>query len=91
MTTENLNNHNEAPLLALGFDDAILGYEMNSMRAVYSKDKMVEILMKDMSEEDAVEFLTYNVWGAYVGKQTPIYIDEMDGEELISHFQIKNA
>lgn len=87
MTTEKLAVTYDAPLLVDGFNDAIIGYEMNGMRAVYSKYKMVEILMKDMSEEDAVEFLAYNVWGAYVGDQTPIYVDEMDGNELINNFK----
>jgi hypothetical protein len=36
---------------------------------------MVEILMEDdMTEEDAIEYLDYNVIGAYVGELTPIYI-----------------
>ena len=76
----------DIPLLADGFNDAIIGYDMYGNRAVYSKYKMVEILMKDMSEEHAIEYLAYNVWGAYVGEQTPIYVDEMDSTELINNF-----
>jgi len=37
---------------------------------------MIEILMKeDMSREEAVEHLDYNVVGSYVGEKTPQYIN----------------
>lgn len=63
-------------LKADGFDDAIIGIEERSGRLVYDVDMMIHILIKDeeMSEEDAIEYLDYNVIGAYVGEQTPIYI-----------------
>jgi hypothetical protein len=44
----------------------------------YSKEIMVELLMeddKDLSEEDAWEFLEFNCFCAYVGEQTPIYVN----------------
>jgi len=65
-------------LFADGFDDAIIGLDTNSLRVVYSKQKMIECLMKDMELDDAIEYLEFNTWGAYVGEQTPIYIDEID-------------
>lgn len=63
-------------LKADGFDDAVIGIEERSGRLVYDIDLMIHILIKDeeMSEEDAIEYLDYNVIGAYVGEQTPIYI-----------------
>ncbi len=63
-------------LTADGFDDAILGIDTISHRVIYSYDKMVEILMEDdnMSEEEAIEFLEYNVVNAYVGEKTPIFV-----------------
>jgi hypothetical protein len=40
---------------------------------------MIEILIIDgMSYEDAIEYLEYNTWNAYVGLHTPIYIDSYD-------------
>ena len=60
-------------LFADGFDDAILGIDDSSMRVVYSVSKMIEVLKKEMDEEEAIEFLEYNVLGAYVGEKTPIY------------------
>lgn len=65
-------------LFADGFDEAIMGLDTNSLRVVYSKQKMIECLLKDMELDDAIEYLEFNTWGAYVGEQTPIYVDEID-------------
>jgi hypothetical protein len=64
-------------LTADGFDGAIVGVEPNSMRLVYDRDKMICILMTDeeMEEIDAIEYLEYNTWNAYVGEKTPIFIE----------------
>jgi hypothetical protein len=58
-----------------GYDKAVIGLTDNG-QLVYSKEKMVKILMKDcrdLSEEDAWEFLEFNCFCAYVGEQTPIF------------------
>ena len=57
-----------------GFDDAVIGIEVNTFRLVYSIDKMIAILTEDMCYEDAIEYLDFNVFSAYVGEKTPIYI-----------------
>ena len=64
-------------LTADGFDSAIVGVEPNSMRLVYDRNKMIGILMTDeeMEEIDAIEYLEYNTWNAYVGEKTPIFIE----------------
>lgn len=65
-------------LFADGFDDAIIGVETVSERVVYSKNIMIDILIDEgMDEIDAIEHLEYNVWGAYVGEHTPIYVEEI--------------
>lgn len=62
-------------LVADGFDAAIIGItEGIAPVVVYDWDKCVEILRKDMSEEDAIEYMSFNVTGAYVGPRTPIFI-----------------
>lgn len=74
---EIIENYEELEILkADGFDDAVIGIELSSGRLVYDTDKMIYILMNDeeMTEEDALEYLDYNVINAYVGEQTPIYI-----------------
>ena len=68
----------ETFLKADGFDDAILGVGESSMRLIYSVSKCIDILMEDMSDEDALEHFYYNVSGAYVGEQTPIWCDDFD-------------
>ena len=60
-----------------GYDKAILGITDNG-QLVYSKEIMVDLLIKmdpQMTEEDAWEFLDYNCFNAYVGEQTPIFIN----------------
>lgn len=71
-----------------GFDKAIIGYEPNSQRLVYDRDKMIMIAVEDMEmdHQDAVEYLEYNVWGAYVGEQTPIYIEMGSYDEIVDFF-----
>ena len=67
----------EECLTAEGFEDALVGctYGANVV-AVYDINKMIEILVEEGIEyDDAVEFLDYNVVGAYVGEKTPQYIN----------------
>lgn len=64
-------------LIADGFDDAIIGIDMHSMRVVYSVKKCIDILMDgEMEYVDAVEYFEFNVSGAYVGEQTPIWCQD---------------
>jgi len=63
-------------LKADGFDEAIIGIDESSMRLIYSVSKCISILMRDMSEEDALEHFYYNVSGSYVGDQTPIWCND---------------
>ena len=67
----------EQILIADGFDEAVIGIDEREMRVVYSVSKCIEILTRDMSEEDAIEHFNYNVSGAYVGEKTPIWCYDM--------------
>jgi hypothetical protein len=53
-----------------------MSLEWGPPRAVYSYDKCVEVLERDMDYEDAVEYMEFNVTGAYVGEQTPVFTRE---------------
>jgi len=66
------NYSDETFLIADGFDDAIIGVD-TSMKLIYSVTKCIEILMKDMTEDEAYEYFEYNVSGSYMGKKTPIW------------------
>jgi hypothetical protein len=70
-------------LLMDGLDDAIIGVSQRinePMLSVYSWEKIVEILTKrdDMDFEDAVEFIEFNILGAWVGEKTPIIVMPLD-------------
>lgn len=64
-------------LTADGFDSAILGVDEYSMRIIYSKKKILEILEAEheMDELEAIEYYDFNIVGAYMGEKTPIYME----------------
>jgi hypothetical protein len=63
-----------------GLEDALVGYSDVWMadgervqRAVYSGEKMIEIFMQQgMTDEEAAEWISFNVDRVYVGSSTPI-------------------
>lgn len=72
---------NPSALFADGFGEAIIGYSrrINLDYAVcYSYNKCVEILISrdGMSYSEAIEYMEFNVVGAYVGENTSIFIQE---------------
>jgi uncharacterized NAD-dependent epimerase/dehydratase family protein len=69
----------EEILKADGFDDAVIGIETSTMRLIYSESKCIDILINDqgMDEDEAREYLDFNVSCAYVGEQTPIWCDDV--------------
>tara|TARA_B110000285_G_C14710438_1_gene417534 strand:- start:101 stop:376 length:276 start_codon:yes stop_codon:yes gene_type:complete len=73
-----LISRSETALLADGFEEAILkvDYSKEKPRIVYHADKCIEILQTrdGMSDEEAEEFFDFNVTGAYVGPQTPLFV-----------------
>ena len=69
----------ESILLMDGFEDAFIGYSQRinePMLAVYSYDKMVDVLMfrDGMTHDEASEYIDFNCVGAWVGEQTPIIV-----------------
>ena len=61
-----------------GFDDAILGTTdtwLDEPKLVYDGMKILEILMDSgMTDEEAEEYCSYNIEGAYVGEATPLVV-----------------
>jgi hypothetical protein len=66
----------EDVLFADELDEAIIGFEPNLWKVVYSRDKCVDILSKHMSVEEAIDYLEYNTFNAYVGEKTPLWVDD---------------
>jgi len=70
----------ELILFADGLDEAIIGFDPNSWQVVYSRTKVIKILQErdEMSEEEAIEFAEYNIFGAYVGDRTPVWAEDFN-------------
>jgi hypothetical protein len=76
-------DHNPEALLADGFEDAFLGPAQRCGQptlAAYSYKKCVGILMSrdEMSEEEAIEWMDFNVVGAWAGPGTPVWVIDHD-------------
>lgn len=73
------NYADEEILKADGFDEAVIGIEVSTMRLIYSVCKCIEILITDqeMDLEDAIDYFDYNVRCAWVGDKTPIWCEDM--------------
>ena len=70
-----------------GFDSAIIGVGgrcNTDPMIVYDYDKMVDVLvMRDgMAQEEAEEYLDYNVVCAWIGDTTPIILKNKSIEEI---------
>jgi hypothetical protein len=67
-----------------GFDDCVIGTaniwrdQITVTVLVYSADAMIETMMDrdGMSDEEAQEFLLFNIEGAYIGIDTPVLVFE---------------
>ena len=75
-----MEDENPEALFADGFDDAIIGIcrkAGDSSVVAYSYEKCVEVLInqQEMSPEDAIEWMEFNVVSAYMGPHTPVFID----------------
>jgi len=95
MTIDEISEINPDALICDGFDEAIIGMaeriDLGPIVA-YDKDKIIEILMRDMDvkQDDvedgrtieeakfdlALEYFDFNILGAYVGEYTPIFISK---------------
>jgi hypothetical protein len=65
-------------LIADGFDNAVIGIDVSSMRLIYSVEKCINILIEQgMDMTEAVEYFEFNVSGSYVGEKTPIWCEDL--------------
>ena len=74
---EFINENAEGAVLLSGFDDCIIGVVSefgNGNRVLYSKEKIIKSLMKDMDEEEANEYFDYNIIGGHFGEQNPVFL-----------------
>ena len=84
MTKQEVISEFNAEALTLdGFDEAIIGIaERISMNPIvaYSVQKIIYILVKEHNLEfkDAEEYFEYNILGAFMGVNTPIFIHKLE-------------
>jgi hypothetical protein len=68
-------------MLVDGHENAIIGllesFDTTQPIVVYDKGQILLNLMKDMSETDARELFDFNILGAYVGEQTPVFVEPL--------------
>ena len=77
---------NNETLFADGFDEAIIGLDTSGdvFRVIYDREKMAEVLEEDgMTTMEAWEYLDYNVFNAYVGEGTPMYVHAGGKERVL--------
>jgi hypothetical protein len=66
-------------LFADGLDEAIIGFEPNLWRVVYSRNRCIEIIAAEgISTEDALEYLEYNTFNTYMGDKTPLWVEDFE-------------
>ncbi len=74
---EILTIENPEALLADGFDEALIGVaqQFKNSVALYDTNKCIAILVDrdGMTEEEAIEYIDYNILGAYMGENAPIF------------------
>jgi len=74
---QHLVEENPDALLADGFDQALIGIGRRVGQpslAIYDRNKCIKILASEMGYEDAEEYFEYNVSGAWMGPNTPIFM-----------------
>ena len=72
---DRLSAANPEALTLDGMDKALVGIggPFNQVLAIYDRAVLVVILRHGgLTEEEAQEYIEFNITGAYVGKQTPI-------------------
>ena len=71
-------------LMADGFEEALIGFgtRFNNPVTVYDLNKCIDVLVDrdGMSQEEAMEYMDFNVLGAYVGEETPIFLGDYVNE-----------
>ena len=73
----------EGVVLCDDMEEAFIGLGeqfSNPPIAVYDREKCIEILAKDMTYEEAIEYFEFNIIGAWVGEQTPMFLTK--GKDL---------
>ena len=79
LTLDEIADINPEAMLADGFDEAILGMCIQfgcEPVVAYDYSKCIDILVSrdGMTQSEATDYIQFNVIGAYVGNNTPVFI-----------------
>ena len=80
---EFLQENDPDAILFDGMDAALVGVatQFTNHLAVYDYQKTIEVFMRQgMDREGAIEWIEFNVTGAYLGEHTPILINNGDDQ-----------
>ena len=74
-----LNSYNTSSLvIAKGYDNAVIGIDVDSERIIYSIRKCLEILVAlGLNEDESVDYLQNNTMNEYTGNNRPIWCDDI--------------
>jgi hypothetical protein len=83
MTREDISEYVDDEALTMdGFDSAIMGIAVKPCQntvVAYDFELLVKQCEADgMSYDEAIEYIDYNIAGAYMGEGTPIIIRKLD-------------
>ena len=75
-----------------GYDDCIIGVGTRCGMTdvfIYDKHKMITKLVRkdDMTYDEALEFIDFNIAGAFIGEDTPILVDRMTRAEVKNYIE----
>jgi len=81
-----IENNDDEMLFADGFEEALIGTVSGACRQVvacYDYQKCIDILMSrdKMDEEEAEEWMSFNVIGAYAGEFTPLFLYDLRNQD----------
>tara|TARA_R110000765_G_scaffold118133_1_gene212264 strand:- start:357 stop:617 length:261 start_codon:yes stop_codon:yes gene_type:complete len=79
LTIDEIAELNPEAMMADGFDEAVIGMCVQfgcDPLVAYDYDQCVDILMDrdKMTRIEAIDYIEFNVLGAYVGLNTPVFI-----------------
>ncbi len=74
-----IDQYAEGAVMLTGLEEAIIGIVEefgNGPRVLYSKRKIIELLIKDgMTHSEAEEYYDFNILGLHAGEQTAVFLD----------------
>ena len=64
-------------LFVEGLDSAIIGFDQNTWSVVYSRNRVIDILIKTgMSEDESVSYAENNIFSVLTHDRTPVWVED---------------